>query len=181
MSEGELFIAQYLKAENIKYIYNHTINGLKNDSKSYRITDFYLPDYNVCIEFLGQWHVESERSRYKEKKSVYSNNNIPCVYIYPDNLGAIEYIFEYRMMKVMQDCKMRKELSKYKWKLYFRENINRSVFLFGGFVLVLINSALGANKLWFYLGLSTIVFQLYYLFKYYKFLFLQKRIIPATY
>ena len=45
------------------------VRNLKGDSKSYRVADFYLPRYDMYVEFLGQWDVnEDARNRYREKR-----------------------------------------------------------------------------------------------------------------
>lgn len=55
-SSGERRIRQWLQNKNIKYIYQKTFSDCK-DKKELPF-DFYLPDYNVCIEFDGRQHFE---------------------------------------------------------------------------------------------------------------------------
>ncbi len=43
MTEGEQFIENYFLSEKINYRRQSPIDGLKNDSKSHRVADFYLP------------------------------------------------------------------------------------------------------------------------------------------
>ena len=55
-SKGELLIKQYLIKNNITYQSQKTFNeltGIGNKSLSY---DFFLPDYNLLIEFQGEQH-----------------------------------------------------------------------------------------------------------------------------
>ena len=53
-SKGEEEIRQYLIENKIKYIKQYTFNGCKNINKL--PFDFYLPDYNTCIEYDGIQH-----------------------------------------------------------------------------------------------------------------------------
>lgn len=53
-SKGELVIAKVLKKHNIEYIQEYTI-----PNQDYRFRyDFYVPSYNLFIEFHGQQHYE---------------------------------------------------------------------------------------------------------------------------
>lgn len=55
-SKGEERILKYLKENKIQYEYQKKFEGLKN--KKYLPIDFYLPDYNLCIEYDGNQHFE---------------------------------------------------------------------------------------------------------------------------
>ena len=56
-SKGEQKIKKILDKNNIKYIRQKTFEDCKNKNKL--PFDFYLPDYNYCIEFDGKQHFES--------------------------------------------------------------------------------------------------------------------------
>jgi hypothetical protein len=112
-SEGEEFIMDFFKLYGIKYQYQKTIEGLKDDSKAYRVADFYLPKYNVYLEFNGQWNNGNSNDRYSEKKTVYLKNKIPCIYIYPENLGILDYTFDKRIQQVLKEHHKEKELLSY--------------------------------------------------------------------
>lgn len=53
-SKGERIIRQYLENNNIKYLPQHKFNNCKY--KNELPFDFYLPDYNICIEYNGAQH-----------------------------------------------------------------------------------------------------------------------------
>lgn len=55
-SIGERKIRQWLESNNITYIYQKSFEGC-NDKKTLPF-DFYIPDYNLCIEFDGRQHFE---------------------------------------------------------------------------------------------------------------------------
>jgi len=53
-SKGEKLITEMLEKNNIKFIYQNKFKNC-NNIKSLKF-DFYLPDYNTCIEFNGEQH-----------------------------------------------------------------------------------------------------------------------------
>jgi hypothetical protein len=116
MSEGEEYILEYFKDERIRFEKEVKIDGLKDDGPAYRVADFYLPDYGIYLEFFGQWHhSEENRNRYNQKKNSYFHNGIPCIYIYPDNLGILEFIFPKRLEKTLKIHNLNKQL--FRWRL----------------------------------------------------------------
>lgn len=56
-SEGERSIEEKLSSQKIKYIAQKKFNDCKN--KMNLSFDFYLPNYNLCIEYDGKQHFES--------------------------------------------------------------------------------------------------------------------------
>jgi hypothetical protein len=56
-SKGEILIVQYLKEHNIKFVSQHQFKECIGKKKPLPF-DFYLPDYNTCIEFDGRQHFE---------------------------------------------------------------------------------------------------------------------------
>jgi len=115
-SEGELFLKSFFRENGIKNQPEKVIRGLRNDDHEYRVADFYLPRLKMYVEFQGLWNnTKDDRERYKEKMRVYGKNNVPCIYIYPENLGIIEYAFHARMLKELKKHKMKMELFKYKF------------------------------------------------------------------
>lgn len=53
-SKGELKILKFLKTHNIEYIAQKRFDDCK--FKQPLPFDFYLPDYNMCIEYDGELH-----------------------------------------------------------------------------------------------------------------------------
>ena len=129
-SEGELFIADYFESKNIKYREQVKIENLDGDLKAYRVADFYIPQYKVYIEFYGQWNSNKEsRERYREKKGIYYKNYIPCIYLYPENLGILDYSFHTRMVKELKRRKSKKDLFKYRINRFNQIPYNNDSFL----------------------------------------------------
>ena len=65
-SKGETEIIRILEENKISYIHNKQFNGCVYKRKLR--FDFYLPDFNICIEFDGQQHFAPDR-RYNSKES----------------------------------------------------------------------------------------------------------------
>jgi hypothetical protein len=78
-SSGELIIKQYLKNKNINFIEQHIFNDCKY-KKPLRF-DFYLPYFNMCIEFDGEQH-------YVDKPFFGQTNNLK-IYRIRDNIKNI--------------------------------------------------------------------------------------------
>ena len=55
-SLGEKQVKEYLIENNINFIPQYTFDGCKNIREL--LFDFYLPDFNACIEYDGQQHFE---------------------------------------------------------------------------------------------------------------------------
>ena len=113
VSEGEELIKEFLEEKGIKVKEQVKIPKLKNDYADYRVADFYLPQYRIYIEFLGKWNEEKHRRKYIKKKEVYTNNRIPCVYLYPDNLGILNFILFKRVTKVLKQYGLKWQLLKW--------------------------------------------------------------------
>ena len=149
-TEGEDLIADFLEEKSIEFERYKKINGLNNDDKTFREADFYLPKYKVYIEFLGQWNNPNQQNRYREKMKVYYKNKIPCIYLWPDNLGTLDWMFKRRLRETLLKHKKRSTLLKYEIKNYFEENGVALIF-FGAIIYLVegINLKLGTAILLF--------------------------------
>ncbi len=86
-SKGELKIAKYLNDNNVEYIREKKFNdciGIKNKLPF----DFYLPKYNILIEYDGKQHFKPEwgESAFIEMKK---NDNIKNEYAKQNNINLI--------------------------------------------------------------------------------------------
>ena len=97
-SKGEKEIRTFLENNNIKYINQKYFKGCKY--KRNLKFDFYLPDYNTCIEYDGKQHFiineffdkkedfETRIKRDQIKNKYCKNNNIQLIRIkYNENIG----------------------------------------------------------------------------------------------
>lgn len=123
ISEGEEIICDFLDDCGYDYQREVVIAGLRGDGKGHRRADFYLPKYKLYIEFFGRWnHSKEERERYREKKNVYWQNRIPCVYLYPENLGTLDHSFQRRAVREFQAHGLRKELLFFNLKTWWSDH-----------------------------------------------------------
>jgi hypothetical protein len=85
-SKGEKEIRKYLLENKIKFIPQHKFKDCKN-IKSLPF-DFYLPDYNVCIEYQGEQHYLNKKFFGGEAKLDYikNNDNIKKSYCLSNNI-----------------------------------------------------------------------------------------------
>lgn len=83
-SIGEKQVKNYLIEHHIKFIPQHSFNDCRHIKLLY--FDFYLPDFNVCIEYDGKQHFEpidffggiegfKETQKRDEIKNLYCRNN----------------------------------------------------------------------------------------------------------
>jgi len=79
-SDGEYIIANFLFRNNINYIYE------KKYENSVYICDFYLPKYDLYIEYLGM--MKKNRNPYKTKLNYLNKSNIN--HISSDNIDEIK-------------------------------------------------------------------------------------------
>lgn len=107
-SKAEKMIADYFYRSNIGYEYEKVAKTHAwLFGKKISRPDFYLPDYNVYIEYWGMIDVDKKRKRseylrnMKWKMSQYHKNKIKFISIYPNNLGNINWIFKKKFKEVM--------------------------------------------------------------------------------
>ena len=74
-SKGELKVIKILEKFNIEYINEYSFKDLRKSGsiKPLRF-DFYLPKYNVCIEFDGRHHFEEIETREKLEDVLHRDN-----------------------------------------------------------------------------------------------------------
>jgi hypothetical protein len=105
-SKGENQITKYLNFNNINFIPQMTYDGLvgvRNGDLSY---DFYIPNYNLLIEYQGEFHddtaykkkaqslkeFETQIEHDKRKRDYAINNNIKLLEIWYYDFDNIENI-----------------------------------------------------------------------------------------
>ena len=99
-SIGERRIADYFSKNNINYVYEQEAKG-RVLFFEYKISspDFYLPDYDVYVEYWGlvnaddRWTRDEYVRNMKRKMAIYYQNSIKFISIYPRNLKNLDWIF----------------------------------------------------------------------------------------
>lgn len=103
-SKGETVIKTLLRENDIAFIQQHTFNDCINPKTNAKLRfDFYLPDYNRCIEFDGEQHyyyrqngyftkdkVQEIQYRDKIKDNYCNNHNIDLIRILWYNINDIK-------------------------------------------------------------------------------------------
>jgi hypothetical protein len=98
-SHSERLTANYLDIQGVRYEYEHHIQGIGHP-------DFYLPDYDVVVEFWGLLDADDPivASRYEKqmrwKMAQYHSRNIKFISIYPRNLESLDYYFSNKFYEV---------------------------------------------------------------------------------
>ena len=103
-SKGEEKVRYYLNENNIEFVEQKTFNKLKSN-KNYKLKfDFYLPKYNICVEYDGKQHFKiiehfggrstfmKLKHRDKLKNKYCLNNNIKLIRIPYTDFNNIENI-----------------------------------------------------------------------------------------
>ena len=108
-SKGELKVIKYLKENKINYIQNKKFKDCK--FKNELPFDFYLPDFNMCIEYDGEIHFKeiknfggkSKLLDYQRndqiKNSFCENNNIDLLRIKYTYFDKVEKILKLYLKK----------------------------------------------------------------------------------
>ena len=105
-SIGEKTIADYFQRNNIRYIYEKAVFSHNFSRSRILHPDFYLPDYDVYVEYWGLVDADDEwtKNRYvknmKRKMAIYYSNGINFVSLYPHNLANLDYVFRVKFKKV---------------------------------------------------------------------------------
>jgi len=160
-SEGELYIMDYLDDMGIKYIREVELNNLREDTAKFRRADFYLPKYNVYLEFQGRWNNSKEdRVRYSNKKVVFYKNNIPCIYIYPENLGILDFSFIKRMVFLLKDHNMTNQLRRFRWLMFSEKDGDTNVIMLICSVILIIFNYNGDSS-WLNIGIFLFAYHVY--------------------
>ena len=91
-SKWEMFIRDYLTHLNITFHQQKRFNDCKNKKETDTLPfDFYLPDYNICIEYDGEHHVHPIEiwGGYEKFLLCKENDNIKNEYCKNNNITLI--------------------------------------------------------------------------------------------
>ena len=102
-SLAEKRIADYFAKTGVRYSYEWKA---QTNALIFKQTiahpDFYLPDFNVYVEYWGLVGASKDYRRImKWKMSQYHKNNIRYISLYPDNLQNLDWIFRAKFRKVV--------------------------------------------------------------------------------
>lgn len=102
LSKGEFIISNVLKEKNIEYHYNKSL-GCRS-VKELRF-DFYLPKYNMCIEFDGEQHFKSKKwfggeSAFNYRKKL---DNIKDIWCRENNIDLIRISYKENILNKLNN------------------------------------------------------------------------------
>jgi len=93
LSQNENIIEKYLISNSIKYIPQKTFENCKYKRKLH--FDFYLPDYNTCIEYDGEQHFRKFNTSWGDEvfKLTKIRDNIKNVFCKKNNINLLRIKF----------------------------------------------------------------------------------------
>jgi hypothetical protein len=99
-SLAEKTLADYLQSINVTYFYE------RSGDRRIRNPDFYLPQFDVYVEYWGLLNADDDytREKYtrhmKRKMAIYHRYNKRLISIYPENMSNLDWIFRAKFRKV---------------------------------------------------------------------------------
>jgi len=106
-SKGEKIVADYFYQNGIRYDYGQIAKaGARISGTKIPRPDFYLPDYDVYVEYWGMIDVADGvvRSEYirqmRWKMEQYHKNNIKFISLYPSNLQNLDHHFVSKIREI---------------------------------------------------------------------------------
>ncbi|MEB8328652.1 hypothetical protein OO009_04730 [Flavobacteriaceae bacterium KMM 6897] len=131
-TKGELFIEEYLIESLIKHESQVKIEGLNGDQAKYRVADFYLPRLGYYVEYFGLYNASDKiKNQYNFKREIYFKNGKPTIFIMPEDLGILDYVFHTETRRLFRYKQFHT-----KWKV-FRYSLNRYFLKGKPFALIL--------------------------------------------
>ena len=110
-SLGEEKIMSFLNLNNIDFVYEKKFSNLLGVGNGFLSYDFYLPKYNLLIEFQGEQHehprdyfggeeaLKIQQEHDQRKRNYAEQNNIDLLEIWYYDFKNIEQILESRLLK----------------------------------------------------------------------------------
>lgn len=145
LTSEEKLVEYYLMNSRIKYETQKKIDFLKGDNKKFRVVDFYLPRLNVYVEYFGMYNsTKLIREEYDKKAQIYIKNDVPTVFIYPHELGFLDYSFNSKILSVLRLKKFvkTKRILRYKLNRFYQKGSLKVLFstLFFLYLIIVFNS-----------------------------------------
>jgi hypothetical protein len=141
-TEGKEFLEDFFTATGITFETQKKLDRLKYDAAPNRTADFYLPRYNIYVEFSGTSNSVNNET-IQQKKELYAKNNIACIFLYPENLRTIPYNFDKQLQETFKQYQLQKALQKYRlFKFKNAPELRNRVILLGFALLGIITLSL---------------------------------------
>lgn len=116
-SKKEEIIAEYFKNKNIIFVHNKIIKVPKqfwifNLPFVYEKIkpDFFLPEFNVYVEYCGLMDDEKYKQNYQRKKKLYLDNNLDVLWLYEKDLyqkyekdySRLDWCFTQKLLEIFK-------------------------------------------------------------------------------
>lgn len=111
--KGEQQISKYLDINNIKYIIQYKIEK-PFESREFILIDFYLPDYNLFIEYNGKQHyvpIEYFGGEIQYKNQIQRDENLRD-YCKENNINLLEIHYDENIEEKLDEYFRKQELIK---------------------------------------------------------------------
>ncbi len=95
-SRGEVIIADFLYDNNIKYIYDKPTRFSFFQPTSIR-PDFYLPEYDIYIEYWGMRGNKNYDQKTEWKQKIYKKHNKKLINLYKEDKNNIPKILKQKL------------------------------------------------------------------------------------
>jgi DNA helicase IV len=106
-SRAEQTIGDYFDSIGLRYEYERELEtGFWIFTKKVSSPDFFLPDYDVYVEYWGMLNVDDNYDRKKYERSMkykmarYHELGIKFISIYPDNMRNLDWVFRKKFKQV---------------------------------------------------------------------------------
>jgi DNA helicase-4 len=106
-SRAEQTIGDYFDSIGLRYEYERELEtGFWIFTKKVSSPDFFLPDYDVYVEYWGMLNVDDNYDRKKYERSMkykmarYHELGIKFISIYPDNMKNLDWVFRKKFKQV---------------------------------------------------------------------------------
>jgi len=110
-SRGEVEIANFLYSQGIQFKYERNIL-----LGHYRVRpDFYLPEYDIYIEYFGMDDPEYQRKAFY-KKGVYNRNGFRLISLYFKSKGCLGAVIKHQFEKITKKPFPQKQY--FNWRIY---------------------------------------------------------------
>lgn len=109
-SKAESRIGDYFKRKKIKFYVHPVIKFPSSiwifDNPFKKVVlkpDFYLPEYEVYVEYWGLMNDKDYKERFNKKMKIYERNDIKVISLYENNLLNLDWVFTQKLLSLIRD------------------------------------------------------------------------------
>lgn len=109
-SNSEREVGEYFKRKKIKFNLHPVLKFptkiwiFDNPFKKIKLKpDFYLPEYDLYVEYWGMMDKEEYKRRYDEKMKLYKEYDIRVISLYERNLDNLDWNFTQKLLNLFRE------------------------------------------------------------------------------